>query len=222
MKLIKLTDTDGFTRNNTKWGNNVTHFIFNPSSNPRLCSGDVIHAYRDIFDALLYNKQDANFDNPKYYLAEGDIVIEDSHKMGCYKLTTIKEISLPKWTLKKNNIFKLYAIYWAEAVLHIFEEKYPDDNRPRKAIEAAKEYLRHPTEENKQAADAAAYAADAADAAYAAYAACAANAAANAAYAAADAAYWAKKAAYWAKKADPNLDTDALKKRAIRNGSRRK
>ena len=61
------------------------------------------------------------------------------------------------------------AIQCAERVLFIFEEKFPDDKRPRKAIEAAKVYLANPTEENKKATAAAAadaYAADAA-AAYA-------------------------------------------------------
>ena len=78
-----------------------------------------------------------------------------------------------------------WAVYCAEKVLHIFEEKYPSDDRPRKAIEAAKEYLKTGT------ADAAAY--DAADAAYA-----AAYDAADAAYAAAAyaAAYAADAAAY--------------------------
>jgi hypothetical protein len=55
-----------------------------------------------------------------------------------------------------------YAIYAAEQVIEIYEKKYPDDNRPRKAIEAAKAYLKSPTKKNK---DAAAYAADAAAAA---------------------------------------------------------
>lgn len=67
-----------------------------------------------------------------------------------------------------------YAIYAAEKVIKIFEEEYPDDNRPREAIRAAKRYLKNPTKKNANAADAA----DAADAAYAAaYAADAADAA---------------------------------------------
>ncbi len=103
-----------------------------------------------------------------------------------------------------------YAIFAAEQVLHIFEAKYPDDKRPRSAIEAAKRYLENPCKETRGAADAAyaaayaaadaaagagaaagaagTYAADAADAAYAAYAA-AAYAAAAAYTADADAAY---------------------------------
>jgi len=75
-----------------------------------------------------------------------------------------------------------YAIFAAEQVISIFEEKYPEDNRPRKAIEAAKNYLNKPNKET-------------ASAAYAAYAASAANAA-SAAYAAASAAYAASAAAY--------------------------
>lgn len=63
-----------------------------------------------------------------------------------------------------------YAIYSAELVLHIFEKEYPEDNRPRKAIEATKTWLKNPTEKNKMAAhhaaDAATDAAYAADAAY--------------------------------------------------------
>ena len=43
----------------------------------------------------------------------------------------------------------------AERVLPFFERRFPADDRPRKAIEAARRYASDPTEENKQAADAA-------------------------------------------------------------------
>ena len=82
-----------------------------------------------------------------------------------------------------------YAIFAAEQVIETYEKKHPDDERPRKAIEAAKEYSKTPSVENKfAAASASAAASDAAyDAAYA---------AASAAYAAAHAAYAAYAAAY--------------------------
>ena len=88
-----------------------------------------------------------------------------------------------------------YAIFAAEQVIHIYEKKYPNDDRPRKAIEAAKNYLNNPSKKTKAAA-AAAYAAAYAAAAYAAaaYAAAAAAYAADAAASAADAA--ASAAAY--------------------------
>ena len=80
------------------------------------------------------------------------------------------------WLIGKTNLSKDkkidIAIQCAETVLPIFEEKYPNDDRPRKAIEAAK---------NKTDA---AYAADAAAAAYDAAADAAAAYAAAYAYAA--------------------------------------
>ena len=84
------------------------------------------------------------------------------------------------------------AVTCAERVLARYEAKYPGDNRPRAAIEAARNWLDNPCEETRAAAYAA-YAAAAYAAAAAAYA--AAAAAAAAAYAAADAADAAADAA---------------------------
>ena len=105
---------------------------------------------------------------------------------------------------RDNNV--RYAIYAARSVLYIYENEYPNDPRPKEAIEAAERYLdaNGSTEikgvrnaayaaANAAAANAAYAAYAAANAAYAAYvaayAANAANAAANFAYAAADANY---------------------------------
>lgn len=88
---------------------------------------------------------------------------------------------------------RLIACEFAESVLHIFESKMPNDDRPRKAIEAARQFANGEISKEKmmdlrRAADAYAayvdYAADAADVAYVAYVAYAADAA-DAAYAAA-------------------------------------
>ena len=102
-----------------------------------------------------------------------------------------------KWVFVRSidkDKLRLAAADFAERVLHLFESKHPNDDRPRKAIEAAR---------NGDAARAAARAANAADAAanaaYAAYAAAdaaaayaaAANAASASAYAAATAAAYA-------------------------------
>jgi len=91
-----------------------------------------------------------------------------------------------------------YAIFSAEQVIGIYETQHPSNDRPRKAIEAAKRVLENDTPENRAnawAAYAAAYAA-AADAEAAAWAAYAAAYAAYAAYAAGAAAYAAYAAAY--------------------------
>jgi len=43
-----------------------------------------------------------------------------------------------------------WAVSCAKRVLHIFEEKYPDDKRPRKAIEAVSDWIKDPSEKNKK------------------------------------------------------------------------
>ena len=97
-----------------------------------------------------------------------------------------------------------FAIYAAEQVIKLFEKRYPSDDRPRKAIQAAKDFLIGKT--TAAYANAAYAAANAianvvyanaayANAAYANAAYAAANAAATAAYAA-YAAYAASAAAY--------------------------
>ena len=109
------------------------------------------------------------------------------------------------------------AIFCAERVLSIFEESHPDDDRPRKAIDAAKAYLLYPCQRTKAdavaTADAAAdaYATDAvADAVATAAAAYAAVATADTAAADADAYADAAAAAYAADAAaDADADADA-------------
>lgn len=54
-----------------------------------------------------------------------------------------------KWT-KKNSIE--LAIFAAELVLDNCEKKYPNDKRPREALEAAKEVLKRDFEQNRSAA----------------------------------------------------------------------
>ena len=82
----------------------------------------------------------------------------------------------------------LCACEIAESVLHVFEKSYPEDGRPRKAIESARAWAEIPTGENRRNADAAV---DAACAARSACADCAADDAANAAYYAARSAFHA-------------------------------
>ena len=55
-----------------------------------------------------------------------------------------------------------YAVYAAESVLDIYEKEYPNDKRPREAIEAAKKCIKNPTQENKLATESAASAAESA------------------------------------------------------------
>ena len=61
-----------------------------------------------------------------------------------------------KWT-KKHSI--KMATYSARLCLPIFEDQYPNDDRPRKAIEAAEKVLEHDTKANRSAAVSAAWSA---------------------------------------------------------------
>jgi hypothetical protein len=112
------------------------------------------------------------------------------------KLIAEDKLNWANWLIVRLMEYKQYvsyAIFATEQVLPIFEKQFPNDDRPRKAIEAAKKCVINPSKENKKAyaAAAAAAAADAAAAAAAADAAKAAAAAAAAAYAAAAAAAYA-------------------------------
>ena len=49
-----------------------------------------------------------------------------------------------------------FAIYSAELVLDVFERKYPEDKRPREATEAARNYLKNPSDKTREAAKASA------------------------------------------------------------------
>ena len=71
--------------------------------------------------------------------ARGEI-LKDTDKFCATEMRIVKEISI--------NVIKQFAIDCAYHTLHIFEDKYPEDKRPRKAIEAAKTYLKYPTQEN--------------------------------------------------------------------------
>jgi hypothetical protein len=113
-----------------------------------------------------------------------------------------------------------YAIYAADQVIGIYEKKYPNNDKPRKAIEAAKAVLANDTEETRAAAAAyasyaAAYAAYAAAAYAAAYASYAAAAYAAGAYAASAAAAYAAAAAaaYAAAASDAAADADDARKK---------
>lgn len=96
------------------------------------------------------------------------------------------------------NEVRLFAVDCAERVLHIFEAKYPSDDRPRKAIQDARDFVAGKITEREIKTYTVAY--GAADYVYnATYAAAAYNAAtygAYTAYGAAAAAYSAYHAAY--------------------------
>ena len=115
------------------------------------------HASERILDAMEYT----NLEELALVEVKGKYLKQDDKQ--CWEYMRIKK--LYRWT-KADSVS--LAIYAAELVLDIYEKKYPDDKRPRKAIEAAKKVLKNDNEENRAAAEAAAGAAGAEGAAWAA------------------------------------------------------
>ena len=89
-----------------------------------------------------------------------------SDKQVMEELIATEKLDWANWVLarllkRKQQI--QYTIFAAEQVIDIFEKQYPNDNRPRNAIEAAKIVLKRDTKKNRDAAtyaaaDASAYA----------------------------------------------------------------
>ena len=112
------------------------------------CEGDVkackngFHASKNIIDAMNYVSMEC--------LAEVE-VRGNSDKSESDKEAWSEMKIIRAWKWKKKDSVAL-SIYAAELCIENFEKVYPDDNRPRKAIEAAKKWLENPTEKNRSAA----------------------------------------------------------------------
>ena len=123
------------------------------------------------------NEKSACADGIKWFQNQAEI---DTLKV-IKKLISEEKFDWAHWLICKLSTHKqkvLYTIYAAEQAIYIYEEKYPNDDRSRKAIEAAKKCMDNPTEENQNAA----YEAG--------------NAAVNAAYTASDEIYQSAYATY--------------------------
>lgn len=202
-KLYKLTTQDNKTRpgysNECVWGEGVTH---SGTGEGDLCGPGYIHAYTDPLLAVLLNPIHANYADPKLWIAEGDIAIDQSDKIGCNSLTTIKEIDLPVITNEQRCIFAILCVKEIGVDIPAWNS-WADDylsgkDRTAWAAEAA-----------ARAAEAAAWAAAWADAA--------ARAARAAAWAVARAAeaVWAAEAAWAVARTANNIDLAAIAHKAM-------
>ena len=100
-KLYKITDCNFMSGHRyipTKWGENVTHEVKGTGS---LCTDGWIHAYTSPIHALIFNCIHANIRDPLLWECEGKIGINDGTKVGCKKLTTIKQVEFPEITLEQ-------------------------------------------------------------------------------------------------------------------------
>ena len=115
---------------------------------------------------------------------EGDLV-EHHDKICVRRAILVRRVD----TINERTL-RLFAADCAERVLHIFEHDHPDDDRPRKAIEAARLFAEGKIDDDARAAARAAAWAAAGDAAWAAAWAAARAAAGDAAWGAAWGAAW--------------------------------
>lgn len=198
MKVYKLTTQEGFTKNNTKWGENFTHEV---EKLGELCSDNCLHFYFSPFIAILLNPAHANIENPILWEAEAEEpIIRDAFKGGTRKLTTLKQVEPPKYTINQRIYFGILCA--KEVEKNQAWNEWADNwisGKDRRRSTAAASYNAY-VAAYVATAYAAAYAADAAYAARAAaYAARAAARAAAAAYAAPSInfEYLAKQAYNW-------------------------
>ena len=111
--LYKLTQQDNTTSGDMDnggttliWGNNISHTATGPGT--KLGSPDVIHAYTHPLLAVLLNPIHADYQNPKLWRCEGEVVADDHGlKVGVKTLTTIEEIPLPIVTLEQRVKFAI-------------------------------------------------------------------------------------------------------------------
>lgn len=98
------------------------------------------HASESIMDALKFSHHGLN---EVKVLAK--VEVRGAHQ-GKSVWSEMRVVKAWNWT-KKDSVE--IAIFAAEQVIHIYEKHYPNDGRPRKAIEAAKAWLKDPSEKNK-------------------------------------------------------------------------
>jgi len=164
------------------------------------------HASKNIIDAMCY--VDCG------YVAKVEVKGKSIKQYDKECWDEMRVLQWKKWT-KKDSV--ALAIFAAELVIDNYEKEYPNDTRPREAIEAAKMVLKSDTTKNRSAAWNAASAANVAwsarNATSAAWSAWNAASAANAAWSAACAAN-AAWSAWNVRNADESAvdDVDILKK----------
>ena len=110
----------------------------------KLCESG-FHCSKEIGQAFKYV--------PGEILAE--VEVRGKHDEGSEKDSWEEMRIVKAWYWKKVNSVSI-AIFSAELCIENYEKQYPNDNRPRLAIEAAKTWLANPTKENEVSARSAA------------------------------------------------------------------
>lgn len=139
--ILWKTIPEGFESHGHKWRMNKWYEV---EGELIMCENG-FHASRLLPDAFSYVSP--------YWVCKveiGDDFIEDGDKVVARRMRIIKKY---RWT-KRDNV--RFAVWCARRSLQFFENEFPDDKRPRRAIEAAEKYLSNPCKRTKNAAESAA------------------------------------------------------------------
>lgn len=99
LTVYKFLTYDMTSRGDTHWVIGETKVLPNPSRRPRLCSGDVFHAYKSVGQALLYRFNHLSGLCLLYAAETPKIVVEDYDKVGVLSLTlTAGPLLVPVWS----------------------------------------------------------------------------------------------------------------------------
>jgi len=137
----KLTNKDGYTKNQTLWGENITHEATG-SSNQALCSDGWIHFYEHPLIAVFMNPVHARLNEPRLYscLIEGEIKKDGQLKSGCKKLTTLSRLPLPVITSEQRIEIGIRCamIVYKEQHWSLWAQKWlSGEDRTKKSADAA-------------------------------------------------------------------------------------
>lgn len=170
MRVYKLTDGNHQTRNQTQWGEGLTHIA---SGQGDLCGPGWLHAYLSPELAALFYPLHVAFNSPVLWEAEGEgkSKFDFDIKVGFTKLTTLHQVPLPLVTdqhraqfavlcaRKVNQApeFKSWAGCWLEAsrsgstenvpwlhVWRMFQAGPPESLARRVAVSAMALAISHP------------------------------------------------------------------------------
>jgi hypothetical protein len=143
--LVKLVKPDMTTFGGQGWAIGWPVVIPLHRRRPQLCSGGVLHAYRSLDLALLAGPAHGYSDSAVVLAAVApEIAVDDGVKVGVYALTPTRQIERPAWwadVALRRRVQVRFAVLCARSVLDLFERYRPDDDRPRRAIEAAETLL---------------------------------------------------------------------------------
>ena len=116
MKAYKLTSKGMRTYNYTQW---VLNEAKTTNGKGTLCGPGWLHFYSHPLLAVFLNRIHCNFDNPRLFeiKAEGKIKNDRGLKLGCTKMTLVKELELPKVTPEQRVKFGILC------ALEVFKNK---------------------------------------------------------------------------------------------------